>query len=121
MELPAGFAEYAWLLNGATLPETSKRLEISEPGNYIGEVISVDGCRATSEPFTLIFYPLPDATLDLESTINICSDEEQILETPQEADTYIWSLNGQVISNEPSFTATQSGVYQLELLSLIHI
>ncbi len=47
---PANFVNYIWILNGDTLPENTRVLNITESGSYVVVVFNAAGCFRASNP-----------------------------------------------------------------------
>ena len=102
-------------------------VQTSQSGNYQLVVTSQEGCRDTTVAslsvvqgvaITGISDNVPDCTQE-NVTVVITSS---VFPPNQTGYTYIWSFNGQVISNAPNLTipnasAVNAGLYTLEVLS----
>lgn len=108
----AGNAQgYQWYQNGELLPISGNALTVSEGGEY--QVIANNGnCVATSQITTVEIVDAPDATLNVATNNEICSDENLLLEVMAGASNYQWFLNGEITGNNAStLSATEAGEY----------
>jgi len=109
------FANYQWFIDGNPTNDTGSSLQVNTSGSYSVQVTSADGCTTTTESIDLVFNTLPDAQLPLDQNQSLCNGDVLLLESPSDADTYVWTLNGLAIANTANFEVSDSGVYQLAL------
>ena len=110
-----GYSSYQWFRDGNPTNDTQSQLQTNVAGNYSVRVTSEDGCETISETVALTFNSLPNAHLAVGQNQSLCAGEQFTLEAPEIADSYTWTLNGQVIANTESIDASAAGVYQLSV------
>ena len=89
-------------------------------GEYYVTAINTFGCRAESNHLNII--PGPDISLVPNGCYTRCRPDTLCLPDIPNIDTYQWLFNGSPIgpssSSPPELVALQSGIYQLEMLSI---
>lgn len=80
------------------------------PGVYNETLIASTGCDSTNST-TLTVYPLP--TINLGNDKTLCEGQSVLLNASTTNSSYLWQDN----SGNPTFTATQSGLYWVEVSS----
>ena len=120
---PTGAYSYVWLLDGAVLTgETSASLTATAAGNY--QLIVTDSatsCFDTSAVVAVVVNPLPTAGLTAAGPTTFCAGGSVVLDaSPATGMSYVWLLNGTVISGETmaSLTATAAGDYRVIVTDL---
>lgn len=110
---------YTWLLNDVVITgETSSTLIVTEPGEYSVVVTLTDlpDCEVRDD-ITVEFISEPAVNID---DVVSCMGETETLDTglPASTTTFIWSLDGSVITGEtgPSISATASGTYTVQAI-----
>jgi len=89
-------------------------IDVNEPGTYTIEVTNTIGCVGTDD---IVLTEDPAISLDIGDNQILCSDETAtITATPNDCDTYTWTVNGIVDSNTTdTLTLSGSGEYDVVL------
>lgn len=104
-----------WFQDGIEIiGESGFSLEVTTAGVYSAVVAGTTGCEVEDE---IIISVNEVPNLQLDDDIVICDGESATLTTDFPADTYEWSLNGSVVSNDPEFSTTDPGVYTLVVVN----
>ncbi len=88
---------------------TGRYLDVSESGYYSVAITDQNGCEA-SAGLNVIVNDMPG--LDLGEDINICSDEELVLDAG-EAGSYLWNDH----TTDRYLTVSSSGLYSVKVIS----
>lgn len=97
-----------WQRNGSFF-STSKNVDITLPGLYVLAMTNNVGCTLL-DSITVTVLPSPSHTKISNKTI--CSIDSAYLQNIDSAQyTFEWSLNGNVISNQPSIYVKNPGLY----------
>ena len=110
-----GYSSYQWFRDETPTNDTGSQLQVSDTGSYFVQVTSADGCTTNTDMVLLLFNELPNAQLAVGQNQSLCDGQQLTLDAPEVADSYTWTLNGQVIANTESIDASEAGVYQLSL------
>ncbi|MFD2550710.1 gliding motility-associated C-terminal domain-containing protein [Bizionia sediminis] len=113
---------YIWYKNFIEIPgETSASLEINESGSYYS-IVDYGSCVMNSYSNIVTVTVAPNITPVIETSdggTTICpSESKTLISTLQDPSyTYTWFKDNSIIpaSNNPTFIATQAGVYHLEI------
>ncbi|MEN9334704.1 MAG: hypothetical protein RLY35_1884 [Bacteroidota bacterium] len=89
---------------------------VSASGVYSTTYTDANGCTAVSNEINVNVSDAPAPTLSASDDTDICSGESVSL-SASTSETYVWYLNGAVISNETngSLIATEAGSYTVEV------
>ena len=88
---------YQWLFNGDPIDNANgSSLNASIAGEY-ALITSNGNCSTTSDNYTLEVVDAPNVSLLVFENINICEGETAQLIVSQGAESYTWSLNGNII------------------------
>ncbi len=100
---PLGFSSYKWS-NG----DTTRKITVTQTGEYSYTGVTSDGCSATSETIYVKYHPLPDKPV---------ISKEWLILTSTPAKTYQWYFNGEAIkgATEQSYKITKIGTYKVEI------
>lgn len=109
-------ANYRFLLPDTTLAFsqalTVQNLDLEDAGDYLGFII-VEGCESFSDTLTVEVIPAPQVALPDDQ--EFCDGENFIIEPEVEGENEGFSW--QDGSGDPTFIATESGTYVLEVLN----
>lgn len=110
---------YQWLLNSEIIQDaTLSTYTATQAGLYSVE-ITENGCTGVSNEIEVIVNPLPVATISTTDNLEwIIGDNISVTFAADiTADFYQWLLNGNVIdaANDATYTATEVGVYSVEV------
>ena len=103
---------YTWYKDGEFLATGISELQVDEAGMYSLEV-SNGHCSQFSEEIEVIVNPVPDLSGFPTAAIQLCGEEEILVEGPQGFDFYIWMRDGMVVSQTSSVEIDQAGNYTL--------
>jgi hypothetical protein len=104
LSAPAGAASYLWS-NGAT----SQSITVTTSGNYSVVVTNANGCSANSGVTTVTVSPSPVVSLTASPYTKLYPGITTNLTatvTPADTYTYVWSLNGSVVTGFTGPTIT---------------
>ena len=111
----AGSPQVRWRRNGTVIAFANDRnYTVTQPGNYIAEIVTAGGCTARSNEVEITTLPQPELVIELVEnrifTSSVSSTESVI---------YQWLRDGQVIENasEAIYTPTETGEYSLLIRS----
>jgi len=110
-----GNETYQWQKDGVDIPgATAPTLDVTETGNYTLNVTNSIGCVGTDDVL-VTFDEYPD--LDLGTDQVVCSYDDAIIQANiTDADSYMWTVNGQIHSNSTdTLILNGSGNYDVEL------
>jgi len=103
-------ATYVWSLNGTILSsETNPTITVNQYGyGTFSVVVTVGNCSGQD---SITITPTNNITFDLGVAFETCFDQDVVLDaTPSNYDsnlaTYIWSLDGTILSSETNATVT---------------
>ncbi len=109
-------ASYRFVLPDSTLGFsqnlTIENLTLGDAGDYLGFIV-VEGCESFNDTLAVTVIPTPQVTLPEDQ--DVCDGESFIIEPNVVGDSE--SFNWQDGSNAPTFIATESGTYILEVLN----
>jgi Zn-dependent metalloprotease len=115
---------YQWYRNG-TITGTNLDTLVAVNGGglftnlYTVMVTGLNGCSSLSQPFTLLSYTAPNATITPAANQVICAGQSAPVLTANNGInyTYQWNESGNVISSavSNSFTPTTSGTYSVTI------
>lgn len=100
IEFPSGdfsnYDDFTWYFNNDTLEmQSDSSIIITSPGEYS---LHLNGCPYLSDNFYVNFYEfsllMSDSELNIDSTINICLEEDPVLITPFDDYSHLWYLDG---------------------------
>jgi gliding motility-associated-like protein len=106
---------FEWSYNGNVLSnQTGQTLTITQAGNYSVVVTDANGCTGTDN-MTLNVNLLPD--IGLGDDLFVCPGEPfpTLNGTHPDITTYTWTLDGNVVSNSPTFVPSTYGNYILNV------
>jgi hypothetical protein len=110
----AGLSSYVWTKgNNPTGIGSSSVLTIYSPGIYKVVVTDANGCKNTA--MKVAKEAIVSATIQSIPKTIVCEGETIVLTTLETADDYSWKRNGTVVGIGPVYTATETGVYEVEL------
>lgn len=91
---------------------TTSTLTVSESGSYSLVYTDANGCEATSNIINVSVSNSPVPTITAAGSTQICDGASVVL-SASTSDSYVWSLNGEVLQNETGSTinATETGAY----------
>jgi PKD repeat protein len=95
--------------------DTNQTIVVAEQGVYSLTHTNAEGCQ--SEPASVeVQINSPNSALPVSGTVNLCGDEQLIIDPPFGGDFYNWYQNGDVIQSgyDPSITITDAGTYWLD-------
>ncbi|MBO9631612.1 MAG: gliding motility-associated C-terminal domain-containing protein [Chitinophagaceae bacterium] len=99
----SGFASYLWNTGAAT-----EKITVDRVGEYSVIATSANGCASYDTVRVPLLYPLPQPVLDPDRSL--CKDDSRILD-PGKFNSYLWQDG----SSNRTFTATGTGIYQVEV------
>jgi gliding motility-associated-like protein len=106
---------YRWS-NGAT----GQSITVSEAGSYSVILVTAGACEIASTATKVTMLPVLLApTIKTEGATEVCGSGSLLLSVPLQAGAnYQWQKDGQPVgTNNPTITATEAGVYTLQLTS----
>jgi|GEM_PF-1304495 len=86
LNAPDGYAGYRWS-NGAT----TRRIVVTEPGDYSVTVTSANGCMGVSETVSVRYNPKPRPTITANDVTSFCEGDSVVLSAPDGYAGYLWS------------------------------
>jgi photosystem II stability/assembly factor-like uncharacterized protein len=92
--------------------DTTQTIVVSEQGIYFLTHTNAEGC--TSEPASVaVQISSPNSTLPFSGTVNLCGDEQLIIDPPYGGDLYQWYQDGSVIQTDgnPFIILSEAGIY----------
>jgi len=111
---------YVWYLGDSLIAGANDAtLAIVQPGTYVVQLTSSDGCVAVSESATVYHFDAPIASLEPSGAINLCAGQTQYMEAiAASAIQYEWYLNGELLVGETNsyLEAFDSGTYAVQIL-----
>jgi membrane carboxypeptidase/penicillin-binding protein PbpC len=114
IEAVTGASAYNWYFEENLLPNQGSEIQVNEPGNYYLEAQN-GNCEATSETISLEVIEYPNVGLNVPLQNEICEDEELNISIEENAESYQWFVNDQLITeNGFEITTSQSGSYYVE-------
>lgn len=109
---------YQWSLNGGTVGSNLSEYFAGNSGRYTISVTGSTGCSVSSSNFIdVVVNPLPKVnSLPPSGATEFCAGGSVTLSvTPNAGDSFSWKNGSNPVSASASFTATASGIYQLEI------
>lgn len=111
-EVPTGYDEYNWLLNGNSIGSTNTIL-IETTGTY-QLIVNNNGCESISEEFDVTFSSNPPINITPGGPIEFCEGGFVNLDATLIGNyEYSWSFDGQEIATTSTVDVTQNGNYSL--------
>lgn len=112
---------YQWKRDGTNISgATTASYSATQSGSYAVTVTNASACSTTSNPVIVTVKPLPTATITFATSTTFCSGSNVVLNANTGTGfTYQWMKDGNNISGATatSFTASQSGNYQVSVTS----
>jgi len=99
---------YLWAPNG----ETTQSITVSTQGSYSVTVTDENGCTGESDPMVITVFDNPTPDITASGPIEFCEGDSVVL-TSTEADTYLWSPNGETTQ---SITVFETGSYLVSVV-----
>lgn len=109
--------KYEWYRNGVFMPGISDTIiTVFQSGSYYVAVTNSYGCKNISVPINVTVNPLPNGSISIPATYNIC-DGDAVNLSASGAQFYQWYQDGVVIqgANSPTYLAGTAGVYSVRL------
>ncbi|GEO06700.1 hypothetical protein AAE02nite_43640 [Adhaeribacter aerolatus] len=109
---------YQWLKDGQPVGPNSNRFTATEAGTYGLVLINTCGRVSASNTVTFTITPAPrPETITADGPTTVCGNGRVNLSVPEQVGvTYQWKLNGKNVGdNSNKFTATEAGIYSIEL------
>ncbi|MDF1698401.1 MAG: M12 family metallo-peptidase [Saprospiraceae bacterium] len=104
-----------WFFNGEEIiGENGFDLIVTEGGEYQAIVTGTGNCEV-EDVVTITANEVPDLVLGEDEVI--CDGESVTLETNFGANTYDWQFNGMSISDQPSVSVSDAGIYTLTVVN----
>ncbi|WP_172798081.1 gliding motility-associated C-terminal domain-containing protein [Pontibacter akesuensis] len=97
---------------------TTRSITVSQSGIYSVEVVDVNGCTGKSDDLEVsVATKLNRPKIEYTDPLIVCQQGSLKLSIPeQEGASYVWKKDGIPVSSESNeFTATEAGVYTVEL------
>jgi hypothetical protein len=111
---------YVWYLGDSLIAGANDAtLAIVQPGTYVVQLTSSDGCVAISESATVYHFDAPQASLEPSGAINLCAGQTQYMEAiAASAIQYEWYLNGELLVGESNnyLEAFDAGTYAVQII-----
>lgn len=101
-----------WTRNGNIIPgETSKTLVVDMPGSYTIFVTGGPSNCTVSDEVIVTVNPIPFVSIGENRTI--CEGESLTLDAGNPGDSYVWTLNNNLIGNTKTIIANMNGTYRV--------
>ena len=111
---------YMWYLGDSLIESANDpTLAIVEPGTYVVQLTSSDGCVAVSEPATVDQFGAPEVSLEPSGAINLCAGQAQYMEAiAASAIQFEWYLNGELLVGESNnyLEAFDAGTFAVQII-----
>ncbi len=110
-----GDETYQWQKDGMDIPgATAPTLDVTETGVYSVNVTNTIGC-VSSDEVTVTFDEYPE--LELGADQIVCAYDDAVIQSNiNDADAYIWNINGQTAGNNTdTLVLSTPGDYDIEL------
>ncbi len=110
LDAGGGQAAYLW-----STGERTRSIIVSTGGSFTVTVTSVDGCSGTSPEFTVTLFDVPPISITpQEPVVTQCPGGTLTLTAEAGFTGYRWLRNGQPVGTGPTYTAVDSGRYEVE-------
>src|SRR5262249_15587365 len=110
---------YQWKKGNTSISgATDISFTTSQTGSYKVKETNDVGCSSTSAPSTISNYPVPNATITPQGSLDICLTGSVVLKANNNpGGTYKWFKNNAAISGatNKSYTATTVGDYKVKV------
>lgn len=111
-----GLANYEWYVNGSLYASFGyNQIELDINANVQLVATSENGCSFTSDMITVYVDPLPQPTIYVAGSTDLCQGEQTLLSVAGIYQEIIWYRDGQPVTNTNTnvYIPTQSGSYSV--------
>jgi len=105
-----------WEVNGAPAG-TGNSIAIGEPAGVMLTLTAPNGCSVSWGPHEVSVISVETVTINAPAGTSACQGDSLPLEATGNWSTYNWSINGTPGPTGPNISATNSGVYEVNVLS----
>jgi len=106
---------YQWFKDGAPIiGAIAKEYKVLQAGSYRVKINGLSGCSNESSPLNITVLPKPNALLNPNKEVRICTGDTIKFQAGPAGSTFTWLFNGSPVQNTTAnFSATNAGTYQV--------
>jgi hypothetical protein len=106
---------YQWFKDGAPIiGAIANEYKAKQAGTYRVKINALSGCSNESASLNVTVLPKPNALLNPNKEVRICSGDTIKFQAGPAGSTYTWLYNGSPVQNTTAnFSATNAGTYQV--------